>query len=954
MGGGLAQQLSMFGSGAVLTRAPAFSSALPHAAARWRERGGLLVVPRREDAARALLDEAGGGRAVLGREAVTFAGLRGRVAAAAGVPEPAPPAAIEVRLALREVLDAADLSAFGDSARAPGFLAAIERALAELREARVPPARAAEAAATPVAAAVAAIHAAAAETVPLPSDALWAVADAADGVGSFPPVTVSGFDDLVPGQWALLHALARTTPVEVVMPFDAARPAFEARRDRQARWEREAGAVERAGGAAAAGPPALAARLFEDGPPAAAAPPVRLVAAAGTRGMLRAALDEALAAIDGGVAPSQVALVVPRLAEVRDDLERLLDDWGVPARLTSRVRALEAPLALALTHLLRLGELAPDAPGALDHLLGWLRTPYSGADPAQVDLFEAGARRGGIATRGELMSRWEGLAIGPARRLVAAARLGPRAQLAAMVDAGWQALRRAGAADALPARADLRDRGALAALGGLAAAVSDAGEGEDDAAPARPRGPLPPGVVGELIADLTFLAREEAPGGLDVHDLASVRGSRYEVVVIAGLDGDGTPARPAPDPLLAAMREGLADVLPARAPGTSESRLRFVHAADAARSRLVLVRRAVDDEGRELAPSPYWLEACRVAGRPFDELDRAPGARGEVPDAAAAARSERDALRAMALDGEVAPGLLAEAAARRLRPVGLGPDAFRDRARLRVTELEAFLRCPYGWFRDSYLSPAEMEDLIDPRFEGNLAHAALQRTYERMRDEGAGPCVAATLDRYRAALEAALPEVVAAERPAGAGAAYEALEERLRRHLRAMLGREAALASALVPQRFEHGMASARLAAPVAPGVEVTGTVNRLDVSRDGRAALVVDYKRSGADFAAASDDVMKRLQLPLYGILAEEAIGAEPAGGLYMGILSPRITGAVRDDVAGAPVAARVSRDDWERIAGDAVAAARDAVARIRQGRLDPPDPSSCARWCRCEDLWR
>ena len=60
---------------------------------------------------------------------------------------------------------------------------------------------------------------------------------------------------------------------------------------------------------------------------------MRLVAAAGTRGMLRAALDEALAAVDGGVAPSQVALVVPRLAEVRDDLERLLDDWGVPARL---------------------------------------------------------------------------------------------------------------------------------------------------------------------------------------------------------------------------------------------------------------------------------------------------------------------------------------------------------------------------------------------------------------------------------------------------------------------------------------------------------------------------------------------------------------------------------------------------------------------------------------------
>ena len=67
MADGLREQLSMFGGGAVLTRAPAFSSALPHGTARWRERGGLLVVPRREDAARALVEEAAGGAAVLGR-----------------------------------------------------------------------------------------------------------------------------------------------------------------------------------------------------------------------------------------------------------------------------------------------------------------------------------------------------------------------------------------------------------------------------------------------------------------------------------------------------------------------------------------------------------------------------------------------------------------------------------------------------------------------------------------------------------------------------------------------------------------------------------------------------------------------------------------------------------------------------------------------------------------------
>ena len=417
------------------------------------------------------------------------------------------------------------------------------------------------------------------------------------------------------------------------MPFDAARPAFEARREPPgavgARGRRPSSGPERP---RRPGPPALAARLFDDGPPAAGGAaraaggggraPAGCCARRSTRPSPRST---------AGSRPREVALVVPRLAEVRDDLERLLDDWGVPARLTSRVRALEAPLALALTHLLRLGELAPDAPGALDHLLGWLRTPYSGADPAQVDLFEAGARRGGIATRGELMGRWEGAGHRP--------RAAPR--------------RGRPPGPASPARGDGRRRLAGAAAGGRrrrppgarrparpgraggprGASPRPSPTTRGDAArtttaPARPRGPLPPGVVGELIADLTFVAREEAPGGLDVHDLASLRGSRYEVVVIAGLDGDGTPARPAADPLLAGLREGLADVLPARAPGTSESRLRFVHAADAARSRLVLVRRAVDDEGRELAPSPYWLEACRVAGRHFDELDRAPGARG--------------------------------------------------------------------------------------------------------------------------------------------------------------------------------------------------------------------------------------------------------------------------------------------------------------------------------------
>jgi RecB family exonuclease len=466
-------------------------------------------------------------------------------------------------------------------------------------------------------------------------------------------------------------------------------------------------------------------------------------------------------------------------------------------------------------------------------------------------------------------------------------------------------------------------------------------------------------VLGELLADLTFTEHDGPAGGLAVHDFASIRGRDYDLVVIAGLDGDGYPSRAGADPFLGPIRRALADLLPPRAPGTSESRLRFVHAVDAARRRLVLVRRLVDDDGREVAPSPYWVEAARVAGRALEDLDRRTGARGEVPERADGAPTEREALRAIALDGGVVPGPLADAAARRSRPVGVPADAFHDRERFRVTELEQLLRCSYSWFRDSYLQPQELEEVVDPRFEGNLGHEVLHRVYSRMRDEDAGPCGLATLARYREALEAVLPVVAEERRPPGAGAPYAALVERLRRHLAAMLGREAALGSTMVPTILEERMEDRTLLAEVAPGVSVSGRLDRLDVSPDGAHALVVDYKRSGGSFSPKSEDVTKRLQLPLYGVMARNALGLrfEPIGGLYMGLLTADVDGAVREDVAGAPAVGstkRVSAECWAEITDEAVEAVRGAVARLRAGELAPPPAKGCSRWCRCEDLWR
>ena len=144
----------------------------------------------------------------------------------------------------------------------------------------------------------------------------------------------------------------------------------------------------------------------------------------------------------------------------------------------------------------------------------------------------------------------------------------------------------------------------------------------------------------------------------------------------------------------------------------------------------------------------------------------------------------------------------------------------------------------------------------------------------------------------------------------------------------------------------------------VAPGLVLSGQVDRLDLLGD--LALVIDYKRSGGEFNARSDEVAKRLQLPLYGAMARNTldIPVEPIGGLYVGMLRSSIKGAVRDDAPGAPrvaVNSQVSAERWDEIVRDAVDAARDAVQRIRRGEIAPPMTHvTCPPWCRCGDLWR
>src|SRR5205085_1444919 len=194
------------------------------------------LVVRDADAATRALAQAAGAGALLGREVVTLAGLRGRVRRAAGLGEADLPAPIATRLALQEALAGRSWPGFGATVEAPGFLGALERAVAELRRARIDPSELAGEPLPPPQRDLAELYGDVQNALRLPVDADWETADAAGALSAFPPVALVGFDDLSPDAWALLRRLGDVTEVTLALAYEPARAAYRARDERQAAW----------------------------------------------------------------------------------------------------------------------------------------------------------------------------------------------------------------------------------------------------------------------------------------------------------------------------------------------------------------------------------------------------------------------------------------------------------------------------------------------------------------------------------------------------------------------------------------------------------------------------------------------------------------------------------------------------------------------------------------------
>ena len=783
------------------------------------------------------------------------------------------------------------------------------------------------------------------------------------------PVLVHGFQDLTGAEWRLLEALSARADVHVTLPYEPGRPAYAALARTAADLAALAGDMieELPPRGAEFLPTSLAhleRQLFEARPERARLDgAIRFLEGAGLRGTLELVAEEALGAIRGGVPPEELAVVCPSVDAIRTPLEAAFASLGVPVAFEGRVALRSTPFGQSLLQLLRFAWLGGERPELFAHL----RSPYSGVQRREVDWVEGKLRGRGVVAGDRAAELTVELRSGRTLPLLDIA-LGDAPPVEVVRAVGTTMLRNAHGTSAPPLGSHARsDLGAL-----------DAVERSLDELEALGSAGIEVGRRDVLVALDRATARGDGPGTpgrVAILDLLQVRTRRYDTVFVLGLEQGALPRRGRSEPFLDdAARASLAERHGARLErpdAASRDRYLFTTACTRPRRRLVLVRQAVGDEGTPREPSPFW-EAVRelfdtddlrhaTLRRPLSALTR------ELE----AAPTERERLRALARAAATDPGEAAAVALqngwdRRLsratrafdRPTTLqheraltlvgGRDAYS------VSELERMASCSSAWFVERYLRPATIDKEVDRMLRGSILHSALQRFYQQL------PSVIPGAERVT---EANVEDAVALMRECVVGAVETGLrieagdldrhelEQGLQRDLEQLVRDEATSSSPFVPRDLEVSFRSFELA----PGVVVSGKIDRIDRDPMGARGIVVDYK-SGAASSAAQIRERELLQLPLYMLVLRDQLGLEPVGGVYVpvgGGRRPRgMLRAGDDAVPGFSARDYLEPEAFDEAVSEARAGAVALVERIREGDVrHDPQGGTCPPWC---DLWR
>ena len=450
--------------------------------------------------------------------------------------------------------------------------------------------------------------------------------------------------------------------------------------------------------------------------------------------------------------------------------------------------------------------------------------------------------------------------------------------------------------------------------------------------------------LGEAVESLSYPEGQFQKSGVNLLSTSAARGLRFPLVIIPGLEEGRFPAKLRQDPLLLDSERRRIGNLSIKAKRMEEERLLFDMTARSAERRLVLMTSRLDESSdRERIPSQFFLRVAAairnkiVAIRDLTE-SAIPGFRSVSLENPAPSKGDLAVdeceIRLRLITANRDTAYLALGALERLEPKRMaGPLAY-DHARwahrltpydgflsdpelvawatrnlgssasqVSASRLEEYAKCPYYFYLkrgialEAWEEPAPLEGM-DPLERGSAVHSILESFLKNYSGER---FLAASEEELRHSLNALAKEALEKARPEGIpDLLWEIERDSFLGLLSAWIVFEKSrIGSGLLPAGLERDFGE------IQPGqrhpafrlqagrhiFEFRGRIDRIDLSRDGRHARVVDYKTGSLPRSMRGEGKTplmsgERIQIAIYkGALSvlDEFKGVEIVEGEYL-----------------------------------------------------------------------
>ncbi|MCX6032087.1 MAG: PD-(D/E)XK nuclease family protein [Chloroflexi bacterium] len=451
-----------------------------------------------------------------------------------------------------------------------------------------------------------------------------------------------------------------------------------------------------------------------------------------------------------------------------------------------------------------------------------------------------------------------------------------------------------------------------------------------------------------------------------VADVVQARGLPFQAVAVLGLAEGEFPATLSEDPFLrdADRRRLRVELgLPLELSTEGAEAEFFYEAVTRPRARLLLTRPRLADNGAPWQASPYWEAVRRLVRvapeRLSSESAPRPGAVASWPELLESLAVHDGYAAVRRWVGQAEPtrtgGVAAAAQVLQFRRPAAGgspfdgdlsgladacADRFAPERTWSASRLEAYRNCPFAFFVSHVLElepRAEPVEGLDARQLGNIYH----HIFEGLYGTATGT---ADLDALLAALPAAAGAVLDdAPRREGfrATAWWTQTRAEIAENVRRSVAALAALPGGFVPVAQEAAFldSDSLTVTDGADAFRVHGYIDRVDRAPDG-GLRIIDYKTGGpAAFTVKAVVEGKKLQLPLYALAAEQALGLGPVTeGFYWHVQHAEASKFSLAGFAGGPAAAIAT----------ALAHAWAAVRGARAGQFVPHVPDGgCPDYC-------